>query len=65
MTEQTVVRHLTVAEVCAELDISKSTFYDWRAARKAPRCIKLPNGGIRVRRGDLEAWLERCAERGQ
>lgn len=50
--------HLTIAELCAELDIARSTFYDWRQARKAPRCIKLPNGDIRVRRRDLEAWLE-------
>jgi excisionase family DNA binding protein len=58
VTEQTLVRHLTVSEVCDELAISKSTFYDWRAARKAPCCIKLPNGGLRVRREDLERWLE-------
>ena len=48
---------LTIAEVCAELKISRSTFYDWRAAHKAPRCIKLPNGGIRIRRVDLDRWL--------
>lgn len=58
MTEQLLRRHMTVPEVCAELGISKSTFYDWRAARKAPCCIKLPNGGIRVRRVDLERWLQ-------
>jgi predicted DNA-binding transcriptional regulator AlpA len=50
-------RHLTLAEVCDELGISRSTFYDWRSARKGPRCIKLPNGAIRVRRVDLERWL--------
>ena len=50
-------RNLTLAEVCLELGVSRSTFYDWRAARKAPRCIKLPNGEIRVRRVDLERWL--------
>ncbi|MGY5106148.1 helix-turn-helix transcriptional regulator [Streptomyces sp. 900105245] len=33
---------LTLAEVCEELSISRSTFYDWRAKRRAPRCIKLP-----------------------
>jgi excisionase family DNA binding protein len=49
--------HLTVAEVCAELGIARSTFYDWRQARKAPRCIRLPNGDLRVRRRDLEEWL--------
>ena len=50
--------HLTVTELCDELGIARSTFYDWRAARKAPRCIKLPNGGLRIRRADLEQWLE-------
>lgn len=49
--------HLSIAEVCAELGVARSTFYDWRAARKAPRCIKLPNGEIRIRRTDLERWL--------
>ncbi|MFG2299187.1 helix-turn-helix transcriptional regulator [Streptomyces sp. NPDC048603] len=48
---------LTIAEVCAELKVSKSTFYDWRLKRRAPRCIKLPNGALRVRRIDLETWL--------
>ena len=59
MTDQAMTRtHLTVADVCAELGVARSTFYDWRAARKAPRCIKLPNGDIRVRRVDLERWLK-------
>ncbi|MFC9082939.1 helix-turn-helix transcriptional regulator [Streptomyces sp. NPDC057062] len=35
---------LTLAEVCEELAVSRSTFYGWRAGRRAPRCIKLPNG---------------------
>jgi predicted DNA-binding transcriptional regulator AlpA len=50
--------HLNVAQVCEELGIARSTFYDWRASHRAPRCIKLPNGAIRIRRRDLEAWLE-------
>ncbi|TDW65614.1 helix-turn-helix transcriptional regulator [Kribbella pratensis] len=50
--------NMTVAEFCAELGIARSTFYDWRAAKKAPRCIKLPNGDIRVRRTDYESWLQ-------
>jgi excisionase family DNA binding protein len=48
---------LTVAEVCADLGISRSTFYAWRASGKAPRCIRLPNGDLRVRRVDLDSWL--------
>ncbi|MER5210602.1 helix-turn-helix domain-containing protein [Streptomyces sp. NPDC002838] len=49
---------LTLAEVCEELGISRSTFYDWRAKRRAPRCIKLPNGDLRIRRTELDNWLD-------
>lgn len=49
---------LTLTEVCEELNISRSTFYDWRAKRRAPRCIKLPNGDLRIRRSDLDHWLD-------
>ncbi|MEU6227542.1 helix-turn-helix domain-containing protein [Streptomyces sp. NPDC047042] len=49
---------LTLAEVCEELNVSRSTFYDWRAKRRAPRCIKLPNGDLRIRRSDLDHWLD-------
>jgi predicted DNA-binding transcriptional regulator AlpA len=51
------VRHLTITDVCEELDISRSTFYDWRAKRKAPLCFKLPNGDLRIRRSDFDPWL--------
>lgn len=53
---------LTLAEVCAELRISRSTFYEWRAKGRAPRCIKLPNGDLRIRRSELERWLDSCEE---
>jgi predicted DNA-binding transcriptional regulator AlpA len=49
---------LTVGEVCADLQIAQSTFYEWRTKGTGPRCIKLPNGQLRVRRSDLEAWLD-------
>jgi len=51
-------RHLTVDELCAELEIARSTFYEWRAKKRAPRCIKLPNGDIRIRRSEYERWLD-------
>jgi excisionase family DNA binding protein len=53
---------LTVYEVCAELRISRSTFYEWRAKGCAPRCVKLPNGEIRLRRAELERWLDEHEE---
>ncbi|MCY7341690.1 MAG: helix-turn-helix domain-containing protein [Pseudonocardia sp.] len=49
---------LTVADLCAELGISRSTFYEWRAKGRAPRCIKLPNGDLRIRRAELDRWLD-------
>ncbi len=48
---------LTLSQLCAELQIARSTFYDWRAKGRAPKCIKLPNGDLRIRRGDLDQWL--------
>jgi excisionase family DNA binding protein len=53
---------LTISEVVAELKVSRSTFYCWRQKGKVPRCIKLPNGEIRVRRRDLDQWLESMEE---
>ena len=55
-------RHLTIADVCDDLGISRSTFYDWRAKRKAPPCFKLPNGDLRIRRADYDAWLSALGE---
>ncbi len=49
---------LSVGEVCDELQIAQSTFYEWRMKGTGPRCIKLPNGQLRVRRADLSAWLD-------
>jgi predicted DNA-binding transcriptional regulator AlpA len=50
--------HLTVKQFCNELGIARSTFYEWRAKQRAPRCIKLPNGEIRIRRAEYERWLD-------
>ncbi|GAA4795894.1 helix-turn-helix domain-containing protein [Actinomycetospora chlora] len=54
------VEKLTVEQVCDELQVARSTFYQWRQLGKAPKCIRLPNGAIRVRRADLDAWLDGC-----
>ena len=49
---------LTVAEVLEELNgVARSTFNKWRALGIAPRCIKYPNGDLRVRRSALLSWL--------
>lgn len=53
---------LTVAEVLTALHVSRSTWYHWRQTGKAPNAIKLPNGGLRVRRSALTKWLQELEE---
>lgn len=56
-------RHrLTITDVCTDLGISRSTFYEWRAKGRAPRCIKLPNGDIRINRSEYDRWLDTLEE---
>lgn len=53
---------LTVEQLCTELQVARSTFYQWRQLGRGPRCVRLPNGAIRVRRADLDAWLTSLAD---
>ncbi|WP_100448826.1 helix-turn-helix transcriptional regulator [Glycomyces xiaoerkulensis] len=53
---------MTLQEVFAELDITKSTWNDWKNKDRAPRHFKLPNGQVRVRRADFDKWLDSLAE---
>ncbi|MEU8061684.1 MULTISPECIES: AlpA family transcriptional regulator [Microbispora] len=56
-------RLLTVPEVLTELGgVSRRTFYRWRELGHAPKCVKLPNGELRIWRSDLAAWLESLRE---
>lgn len=48
---------LTIDEVCEELQISRDTFYDWRKKGRAPKCAKLPNGSLRIRRAVLDKFM--------
>ena len=58
LTRNRPTEALTIQEVIAELKVSRSTFYDWRAKNKAPKSFRLPNGEIRIRRTELDRWLE-------
>ncbi|MCP3754946.1 AlpA family transcriptional regulator [Streptomyces sp. TBY4] len=53
---------LKLAEVLTEIGMSRAAFYRMRARGQGPRLIKLPNGQLRVRRTDLDAWLSECEE---
>ncbi|MGW6613524.1 helix-turn-helix transcriptional regulator [Streptomyces erythrochromogenes] len=60
VTAAPTTRMLTMVEALAELRMSRAAFYRLRARGNAPRCLKLPNGQIRIRRADLDAWYEGC-----
>lgn len=49
---------LTIPEVIEEIGVPRATFYRWRQLRKGPKSIKLPNGSVRIRRSELERWIE-------
>ncbi|MFI9600910.1 helix-turn-helix transcriptional regulator [Streptomyces sp. NPDC052043] len=49
-------------QVIAELGVPRATFYRWRQLRKGPKAIKLPNGSARIRRSELERWIEALEE---
>ncbi|WP_331731232.1 helix-turn-helix domain-containing protein [Streptomyces sp. NBC_00859] len=53
---------LKLPEVLTEIGMSRAAFYRMRARKQAPRLIKLPNGQLRVRRQDLDSWLESCGQ---
>jgi predicted DNA-binding transcriptional regulator AlpA len=55
---------MTVEQLLAELSgVSRRTFYRWRELGRAPHCLKLPNGEIRIWRSEFTKWLESLRER--
>ncbi len=47
---------LKPTQMIAELGISKRTWARMRAARTAPKCVRMP-GGLRCRRSWFDTWL--------
>jgi predicted DNA-binding transcriptional regulator AlpA len=55
---------MTVQDVLAELGgVALRTFYRWRETGKAPQCIRLPNGELRIWRSAFREWLDDLQER--
>lgn len=48
---------VTVREFLELVGVSRRTFNRWRELGTAPQAIKLPNGQLRMRQGDVESWL--------
>ncbi|MDT0422183.1 MULTISPECIES: helix-turn-helix transcriptional regulator [Streptomyces] len=53
---------LKLPELLNEINVSRAAFYRLRAKGQAPRLVKLPNGQLRCRRADLDAWLDAAEE---
>ena len=53
---------LTIEEVTAELRVSRAAFYRWRQQGAGPAVVRLPGGGLRVRRSALTSWLRRLED---
>lgn len=53
---------LKLPDVLSEIGMSRAAFYRMRARGNAPKLLKLPNGQLRVRRSDLDAWLQSCEQ---
>jgi len=49
---------MTFPDVSVEISVSGSTLDKWRAEGNFPEFVKLPNGEMRLRRIDFEAWLD-------
>lgn len=60
----TTTHVLTVEEFCAEMKVSKDTFYHWRKVGTAPVCHRLPNGELRIDIADRDIWLATLRDRG-
>jgi excisionase family DNA binding protein len=58
-------RLLTVDEVIGELGVSRAAFYRWRRQGRGPATVRLPGGGLRIRRAALKAWLRRREDTAQ
>jgi excisionase family DNA binding protein len=55
---------LTIEEVIAQLRVSRAALYRWRRRGTGPAEVRLPGGGVRIRRSALQQWL-RCIEHRQ
>lgn len=56
------VEMLKLSEVLEAVGMSRAAFYRMRARGQGPKLIKLPNGQLRVRQSELDAWLDSCEE---
>ena len=61
-TKATATDWMSLESIAEELGMPIRTIYSWRSRGEGPRGYRLGKH-IRVRRTDLEAWLEQRADR--
>jgi predicted DNA-binding transcriptional regulator AlpA len=49
---------LTVVDLLEILGVTRNTFDKWRRSGRGPVAYRLPNGSLRFRKSDVEAWFE-------
>lgn len=49
---------MTIADVCEDLGVARSSLDDWRRNGRGPTFVRLPNGSLRIRTDRYAAWLE-------
>jgi hypothetical protein len=49
---------LTIAQVCADLQVSETEWDAWRQAGDTPLHVVMPDGQLRVRAADYARWLD-------
>jgi predicted DNA-binding transcriptional regulator AlpA len=52
---------LTLAAVCDELSVSKSTFNAWRRDGRFPQGKRLPNGSLRFKATEVAVFIDSLA----
>ncbi|WP_084718626.1 helix-turn-helix transcriptional regulator [Streptacidiphilus carbonis] len=53
---------LPLNAVLEEIGITRASWYRWRNKGHGPKTVRLPNGHLRVRRSDLNNWLNAMEE---
>jgi predicted site-specific integrase-resolvase len=59
--EQKPKSWLKLDDVIEELGVARSTLDAWRREGKGPVFRALPNGSLRIRRSELESWMDDLA----
>lgn len=49
---------LTYHDALAEIEVPRKTMDAWRRTGRGPHFRKLPSGQLRIRRDELETWLD-------